>query len=74
MKINQRFDLTFYLTEPRIALKLERCIKTMHEFTDNVIEKRHIALEKSIADGSYKPMGNSFLYSIHGVFILSFRL
>ncbi|XP_017473093.1 PREDICTED: probable cytochrome P450 4d14 isoform X2 [Rhagoletis zephyria] len=54
MKPHQSYDLTFYLSAPRKALKLRKCIKIMHSFTDNVIEERRRTLERTIADGSYK--------------------
>lgn len=55
----QRSDFTFRLSAPGSYKLFYDSIKIMHDFTDKVIEDRRTALQKSIADGTYKPMGMS---------------
>ncbi|KAM7346802.1 putative cytochrome P450 4d14 isoform 2-T2 [Cochliomyia hominivorax] len=57
----QRTNFLFRLTAPKAYQESERCIKILHDFTIDVIEKRRAALEESIEDGSFKNSEDSDL-------------
>ncbi|XP_034108207.1 probable cytochrome P450 4d14 [Drosophila albomicans] len=48
----QRFDFTMRIFFPLLHRKLQKNIKSMHDFTDKVIEERRDALQKSINEKS----------------------
>ncbi|XP_030378385.1 probable cytochrome P450 4d14 [Scaptodrosophila lebanonensis] len=50
----QRLDGWMRVFFPRVYRKLHENIKSMHDFTDGVIEERREALQKSIADGTHQ--------------------
>ncbi|XP_043065323.1 LOW QUALITY PROTEIN: probable cytochrome P450 4d21 [Drosophila ficusphila] len=52
----QRFDWLFPLATPRVYRRLKNDIRTMQEFTDQVIRERRSVLERSKADGTYQPL------------------
>jgi len=54
--LDKRFDWLHSLIHPKEHKKLVNNIKTMHQFTIDVIEKRRAALEESLANGTYKPL------------------
>lgn len=56
LKFSQRYEWLFRLTAPLLHRRLVNDIRIMHDFTDKVIRERRSALERAIADGSYKPL------------------
>jgi len=56
MSLNERYDWSLKYTAPLTYYKLNQHIKLMHDFTNNVIEERRVALEKTIANGSLSNM------------------
>lgn len=56
LKFSQRYEWLFRLTAPLLHRKLMNDIRIMHDFTDKVIRERRSALERAIADGSYRPL------------------
>ncbi|XP_034483225.1 probable cytochrome P450 4d20 [Drosophila innubila] len=56
LKFSQRYEWLFRLTAPLMHHKLVNDIRIMHEFTDKVIGERRSAVERAIADGSYRPL------------------
>lgn len=50
----QTTELLFRLTAPKQFKESKRCVKVLHKFTIDVIEKRRLALEQSLKDGSFE--------------------
>jgi len=77
LKFSQRYEWLFRLTAPLLHRKLMNDIRIMHDFTDKVIRERRSALERAIADGSYRPLSKlslvrKYLHSNY-IFILKPR-
>ncbi|XP_055857581.1 cytochrome P450 4d2-like [Episyrphus balteatus] len=53
LKAWYRLDIPFKILEPGLYKKQTETIKKMHDFTENVIQKRRAALEKEIVDGKF---------------------
>lgn len=52
LKAWYRLDVPFKLLEPNLYKRQIETIRKMHDFTENVIQKRRDALEKEIAEGN----------------------
>ncbi|XP_075168008.1 putative cytochrome P450 4d14 [Haematobia irritans] len=59
MKPFDRFEWYFRTVSNKSYRHLKRCLKVMHDFTDNVIEERRNALQKSIDNGTYQQGTNT---------------